>query len=210
MAVGHVQRTQAHGGPVDIGGDPPGRGALLLGELCEKVAEFPDALAGQRRQPEDGGAGLVVLAEGDAVVVQQPSQVVQYEVRRLAGQPVHLVQHDERHLGVPGQWPQVPLVQHRVGVLLRVDHPHHRVDEGEHPVHVVAVGPDRGVQVRQVHQDHPAQRPGLRGLARPAAQPARDLEAVEQPGRAVRPAARDGCGGRRPAQPRFGNLHSGE
>ncbi len=210
VAVGDVQRPHADGGLVDVGGDAPGGGAPLLGELAEQVAQFPDALPGERGQREDGGPGLAVLAERDAVLVQQPPQVVQDEVDGLAGQPVHLVQDDERHLGVPGQRAQVPLVQHRVGVLLRVHHPHHRVDQGEHPVHVLAVGAHRGVQVRQVHQDQPAQRLGLGGLARPAPQPPGDLQPVQQPGRAVGPAARDGRGRRRPAQPRLGDLHSGK
>ncbi len=210
MPVGHVQRPQTHGRAVDVGGDPPGSRALLLGELAEELAQFPDALPGECGQPEDGGTGLAVLAEGDAVVVEEPAQVVQYEVGGLPGQPVHLVQDDEGHLRVPGERPQVALVQHGVGILLRIHHPHHGVDQRQHPVHVVPVCADRRVQVGQVDEDHPAQRLRLRGLAGPAPQPPGDLQPVEQSGGSVRPAARDGSGGGRAAQPHLGDLHTGE
>jgi hypothetical protein len=44
--------------------------------------------------------------------------------------------------------PQVALVQHRVGVLLRLDDPEHEVGEGDHPVRLDAVlGLDR-VEIR--------------------------------------------------------------
>ncbi len=210
MPVGDVERPQAHGRAVDVGGDPPGRGALLLGELSEEFAQFPHAVPGQRGQPEDRGAGLAVFAECDAVLVEEPAQVVQNEVGGLAGQPVHLVQHDEGHLRVPGQRPQVALVQHRVRVFLRVHHPHHGVDQCQDAVHVVPVRADRRVEVRQVDEDHPAQRLGLRGLAGPAPQPPRDLQPVQQSGGPVRPAARDGRRGGRATQPGLGDLHPGE
>ena len=69
-------------------------------ELAEHLAQFPDALPGERGQREHGGARLAVLAERHAVLVEQPPQIVQHLVGGLPGQPVHLVEDDERDLRV--------------------------------------------------------------------------------------------------------------
>ncbi|CAO0833430.1 hypothetical protein SMICM17S_10541 [Streptomyces microflavus] len=153
-----------------------------------------------------------MLAERHAVLVQEPAKVVEHEVGGLAGQPVDLVEDDEGDLRVPGQGAQIALVQGGVGVLLRVDDPDHRVDQRQHPVHLVPVGCRGGVVVRQVDQDEPLERlvEGGGSGVRPAAQPAGDREAVEQAGGPVGPAARDGLGGGGAAQPGVGDLRPGQ
>ncbi len=102
-------------------------------------------------------------------------------------------------------------MEDRVGVLLRVDDPDDRVHEGQHPVHLLAVRDGRRVVVGQVHQDEPAQL-GLHlgALQGASAQPSRDAEPVDEGGRAVAPAARDGRGGGGPSYARLRNGHSGE
>ncbi|CAM5579400.1 hypothetical protein SGRI78S_06805 [Streptomyces griseus subsp. griseus] len=171
-----------------------------------------DPVAGERGQGHDGGAGLAVLAERDAVLVEEAAQVVEDEVGRLAGQPVGLVEDDEGDLGVSGERAQVALVEGGVGVLLRVDDPDHRVDQRQHPVHLVAVLGGRRVVVGQVDQDEPLERLVERGgpRVRPAPQPPGDGEAVQQAGGPVGPAARDGLGGGGAAQSGVGDRGPGE
>lgn len=113
---------------------------------------------------------------------------------------------------MPGQRSQIAFVQGRVGVLLRVDDPDHRVDQGEHPVHLLPVARRRRVVVGQVHQDEPLERlvRGRAALHRPAPQSAGDGQPVEQPGGAVGPAAGDRGRGGRPAQSGVGDLDAGE
>ena len=100
------------------------------------------------------------------------------DVRR--GQPVDLVEHHDHHLAVPGERPQVAVVDRRVGVLLRVEHPHQHVDEGDEPVDLQPVRHLRRVVVGQVEQHEPAQ-----VVLRFQGVPAGDLEPVEQGARAV-------------------------
>jgi hypothetical protein len=76
---------------------------------------------------------------------------------------------------------QVPVVERRVGVLLRVDDPHDEVRQLQHPLELRAVrGRDR-VEVREVEHDE-----ALRVVAVDVVA-ARDLEPVEQRLRAVTP-----------------------
>lgn len=107
-----------------------------------------------------------------------------------------------------GERPQIAFVEGRVGVLLRVDHPDHRVDQGQHPVHLFTVAGRRRVVVGQVHQDETLEClvHGRTALHRPAPEPSRDGQPVEQPRRAVGPTAGDGRRGGRPAQPGVGDL----
>ncbi|GAB3853705.1 hypothetical protein GCM10029963_45410 [Micromonospora andamanensis] len=49
-------------------------------------------------------------------------------------------------------------MHHPVGVLLRVDHPDHQIDEAEQAVHLQPVRVLDGVEVGQVEQDQPVQR----------------------------------------------------
>ncbi len=60
---------------------------------------------------------------------------------------------------VAGQGPQVALVHGRVGVLLRVEHPHQQVGHLHQPVDLDVVGDLGGVVVGQVEQDQPVERP---------------------------------------------------
>ncbi len=153
-----------------------------------------------------------MLAERDAVLVEEAAQVVEDEVGRLAGQPVGLVEDDEGDLGVAGERAQIAFVEGGVGVLLRIDDPDHRVHQGQDPVHLCAVLGGGRVVVGQVDQDEPLQRlvggggPGVR----PAAQPAGDGQAVQQPGGPVGPAARDGLGGGGAAQSGVGDRGPGQ
>ncbi len=196
---------------VHVGGDPARRGSPLGHELAERLAQFPDAVPGERGQREHGRARFAVLAERDPVLVEQPPQVVEDLVGGLPGQPVDLVEDDEGDLRVSRHGPQIALVQHGVGVLLRVDDPDDGVDERQDAVHLFAVLDGRGVVVGQVDQDEPAQlRLGLRALQRAPSQPPRDAEPVDEARRAVAPTARDGRGGGRPAYPGLRNGHSGE
>ncbi len=129
----------------------------------------------------------------------------------LAGQPVHLVEDDEGDLGVSRHGPQIALMEDGVRVLLRVDDPDDRVDERQDPVDLFAVLHGRRIVVGQVHQDEPAQLClSFRALEGAPAQPSGDAEPVDERGRAVAPAARDGRRGGRPAYAGFRNGHSGE
>lgn len=174
-----------------------GGGRAVLDEAAHHLAEFGHPVAGERGQGHDGGAGFAVLAERDAVLVEEAAQIVEDEVGGLAGQPVGLVEDDEGDLRVSGERAQIALVERRVGVLLRVDDPDHRVDQGQDPVHLVAVFGGGRVVVGQIDQDEPLERlveGGGPGVG-PAPQPAGDGEPVQQSGGSVGPAARDGLGG---------------
>ncbi len=111
-----------------------------------------------------------------------------------------------------GERAQIAFVEGGVGVLLRIDDPDHRVHQGQDPVHLCAVLGGGRVVVGQVDQDEPLQRlvggggPGVR----PAAQPAGDGQAVQQPGGPVGPAARDGLGGGGAAQSGVGDRGPGQ
>lgn len=110
---------------------------------------------------------------------------------------------------MPGQRSQIALVEGRVGVLLGVDDPDHRVDQRQHPVHLVPVAGRRRVVVGQVDEDEALERRvglGAAARLRPAPQPSRDREPVQEPGGPVGPAAGDRRRGRRPPQPGVGDL----
>lgn len=168
-----------------------GRRAAFLHEPAELFAQFADTLSGQRGHGEHRGTGLAVFAERHAVLVEQSAQIVEHLVGGVAGQPVHLVEHDEADLRVARQRAQVALVEHGVRVLLGVHDPHDRVHEREDPVGGVAVRDDRRVEVRQIDQDQALQ-VAVRAVDGPSAQPAGDPEPVEQACGAVGPTARDG------------------
>ncbi len=135
-----------------------------------------------------------MFAQRHAVLVEEPAQIVQDLVGGLAGQPVDLVEDHEGDLRVSGEGPQIALVQGGVGVLLRVHHPDHRVDERQHPVHLVAVSSRSRVVVGQVDQDEALERLVCRRAAGlgPAPEPSGDREPVQQPRGAVRPRAGEG------------------
>lgn len=106
-----------------------------------------------------------MLAERDAVLVEEAAQVVEDQVGGLRTEPVDLVEDDEGDLGVPGERPEVALVEGGVRVLLGVDDPDDGVDEAEDPVDLVAVGGDRRVVVGQVDEDESLEF-GVGGAAR--------------------------------------------
>ena len=118
-------------------------------------------------------------------------------------QPVDLVEHDDHHVPVPGQRPQVALVHRRVGVLLRVEHPDQQVDQLHQPVDLQPVRQPDGVVVGQVEQDQPG-RVGVAAACRSV--PAGDLQPVEQrtrrPSRPTARPARSTVVGRRDARRR--------
>ena len=72
---------------------------------------------------------------------------------------------------------QIAVMQRGIGVFLRVDHPDHRVDQLDQPIHLEPVGGLRRVVVRQVEQDQPVQ---LRDRAAAESVPARDLQPLQQ------------------------------
>src|SRR5690606_23712777 len=124
-----------------------------------------------------------------------------------------LVDDDEHRLVAVLQLAQVALVQHVVGVLLRVDDPDQQVDERQEPVDELGVaGRDRGV-VGQVEQ-HEAAQVGLVGAGeRRVAQEAPLAGGVEEagPGGARRtPDARGGLRRRRPDDADVGARGPGE
>lgn len=73
------------GGGVHVGRDTAGRGLPLGDELAERLAQFADALPGERGQGEHGRAGFAVLAQRDAVLVEQAPQVVENLLGGLPG-----------------------------------------------------------------------------------------------------------------------------
>ena len=73
------------------------------------------------------------------------------------GETVHLVEHQHGDIRVPRKGAQVALVQRRVGVLLRVEHPDDDVHQPQQAVHLLAVTGGGGVVVGQVDQDKPVE-----------------------------------------------------
>ena len=174
-------------------------------EPAEHLAQFADALPGERGQREHGrrpGSPCSPSAMPSSSSSRRRSSRTWSAAS--PGQPVHLVEDDEGDLRVPGQRPQIALVQHGVRVLLRVDHPDHRVDERQH-----AGPPARGARTAAESWSGRSTRTSPRSAPAPSAlcsgrapQPARDAEPVEEARRAVGPAAGDGRGGGRPAYAR--------
>lgn len=135
---------------------PPGRG-VLGDDLAQHGAQIRHALPGECGGGEHDGPVLAVLADRESVLVEQPSQVVEDQVRRVPRQPVDLIEHQHGHIGVPGQGAQIALVQCRVGVLLRVQHPDDDVHQPQQAVHLLAVTGGGGVVVGEVDQYQPVE-----------------------------------------------------
>lgn len=191
-----VHRPQPRGGRVHVGRDPAARGAAFGHELPERLAQFPDAVTGERGDRKHGRARFAVLPEGDAVLVEQPPQIVEHLFGGLPGKPVHLVEDEEHDLRVARHGPQIALVQDGVGVLLRIDDPDDGVDERQDAVDLLTVLHGRRVVVGEVHQNEAAQlRVAVGALDGASAQPPGDAEPVDERRGAVAPTARDGCGG---------------
>ena len=89
-------------------------------------------------------AEAVAGADGDhrdpcqAVLVEQAAYVGDHRVAPVLGHGVDVVEHDQHHVLVAGQRREVAVVDRRVGVLLRVQHPDQQVGE------LRPAGPPRG------------------------------------------------------------------
>lgn len=112
----HAQRHD-----LDVRGEAPGRRLPALRGLVEQRTEAVEAQARPRRDGQHAGARRTVHR-------RQPSQVGEHGVHLGGREPVGLVERQHQDLGVPCQRAQVALVQHGVGVLLRVHHPDEQVD----------------------------------------------------------------------------------
>ena len=137
----------------DVGRQPARRGLLVGDPPGQPILEHLHALPGHRRDREHVGPA-------QAFAVQQSPEVGQALFPLGRRQPVRLVERDHHHAGVLGEGDQVTVVQRRVGVLLRVDHPDQHVDQLHQPIDLHPVLPLGGVVVRQVEQDQPVQRLG--------------------------------------------------
>ena len=170
-------------GPVGLlGVDPPG----------DLLAQLGHPLAGL-------GAGGEHRHVGEAVGVEQPSDVGEHRLAAVGRHGVDVVEHHEHHVAMAGERGQVAVVDGRVGVLLRVEHPHQQVGELHEPVDLEVVGDLGGVVVGQVEQHQASD--GVVVVAVVEHRVAqhlvsrRDAEPVEQLGGAV--AAPDARGGPR-------------
>jgi hypothetical protein len=134
---------------VEVRGDPPQRRAVRRDRAGQHVAQPVQARPGGRRHGQHGHVRQAVGGQQTADVGHGVR-----DVRR--GQSVDLVQHHDHHVAVPRERPQVAVVDRRVGVLLRVQHPHEHVDEGDEAVDLQPVRHLRRVVVGQVEQHEPA------------------------------------------------------
>ena len=144
----HVRQRRAH--RVQVRGDPPQRGPVRGDGAGQHVAQPVEPRSGGRRHGQHRHVR-------QAVVGQQPPDVG-HGVRDVrGGEPVDLVEHHDHHVAVPGERPQVAVVDRGVGVLLRVEHPHQQVDQLDQPVDLEPVRHLGRVVVGQVEQHEPAQ-----------------------------------------------------
>src|SRR5437763_4519286 len=203
--VDHVGEVRGH--LVHVAGEPVEGGAAGGHGPFQYRAQLPAARRGHGGDREDGYLG-------QPVGCQQPGEVVDAPDHVVGAEPVGLVEHRDRDVAVLLERPQVPVVQHLVGVLLRIGHPDHQVDEAEQPVDLRPVLGGQRVEVGQVEQHQPAQ-PQL-GVAVQHALPAepplrRDLQPVQQRYRTVRPPhAGERVRGRRPPYPDRRQFHPGQ
>ena len=139
----------------------------------------------------------------EAVQVEEAAYVGQHRVAPVLRHRVDVVEHHQHHVGVARERLEVAVVDRRVGVLLRVEHPHQQVGELDQPVDLEVVGDLGGVVVGEVEQ-HGA----VEALVLPTGVehgvpgdlvPGRDAEPLEQLGRAVGPPDAGGRPGRRRA-----------
>ena len=93
----------------------------------------------------------------------------------LVGEPIDLVEHHRHHRAVAGQTTQVSVMQGGIGVLLRVDDPHHEIDHRDETVNLQLVRYLGGIVIGKIEQDEPVERVPLGHL-----NPARHLEPVEE------------------------------
>ena len=159
--VGHLagagRRLQALGRRAHVGLEP-GPGDLLLrhalGDQRPQLVDAP-AVAGADRQHRDAG---------QAVGLEQAAYVVDHAGATVLGHRVDVVEHDQHHVLVPGEGLEEAVVDGSVGVLLRVEDPHHHVGELDEPLDLEVVGHLGGVVVGEVEQHDAAHLDVLVGL----------------------------------------------
>ena len=120
------------------------------------------------------------------------------------GQLVDLVEHHDGDVVVAGEPAQVLLVHQGVGVLLRIEHPHHQVDPLDEVVDMGAVRRLGGIVVGQVDQHQVSQRLGTAVGDMPAGDPQPLQQGDGLRGLLPDRRQRLGCGG--PQHPRLGHL----
>ena len=87
-----------------------------------------------------------------AVGLEQSAYVGEHRLAAVLRHRVDVVEHDEHDVLVARQRREVAVVDRGVGVLLRVEHPHHQVGQPDQPVDLEVVGDLGGVVVGQVEE----------------------------------------------------------
>ena len=146
-AVGGAQLVRDRG---DVRHQPGVGGAAVGHEVTDDAAQLGDAVARHRRGREHPCTAQTVLVDPLGEVGQDGRA---FGLREQIG----LVQDHHRHVRVPRHRPEVLLVDHRVGVLLRVQHPDEDVHGLSEPGGAPVVADDDGVDVGEVEQDEPTQ-----------------------------------------------------
>ncbi|MCP9949685.1 hypothetical protein LUX33_15625 [Actinomadura madurae] len=187
------------GDAVDVGRQPLGAGAAGGDGVDEDVPEAVHAVLGDRGGGHDPRVG-------ETLGLQEAAQIGDAVVDLVRGEPVDLVEDDQRDAGVPGERHDVVAVQRRVRVLLRVDHPDEQVGDRDEPVDLGAVHRLDGVVVGQVDEDEALQAGvgalQVEGAGAGVPVPLVDVEPVEQRAGAVQaPDARVGLRRHRAAHP---------
>ena len=128
--LAHRRRgPQPQGDRVELGRGGAGRVGLPRDPVDEYAPHGVEIVPPHRRDRQDGDPGQAVGHEEVAHVLQQA-------VPAPHGQGVDLVDQDEHVLLAGAQSAQVAVVQGRVGVLLRIDHPHEDVRQRNETIHL--------------------------------------------------------------------------
>jgi hypothetical protein len=143
--VGQVRHGQVH-----VGGQPLHHRPPAVDHLLQPGLQFGQA---GRRVHGRGGDGPHPV---QPVGVEQPAQVRHQLFQVPGAEQVRLVERDQCDLTVAAEPGKVALVDDLVGVLLRVHHPHHQVDQSEQAGHLGGVLALDRVEVGQIQQHQPA------------------------------------------------------
>ncbi len=141
LAAGAPERLR---GVVHVRREPRDRGVARPDALCEQPPQLVQALAGLGGDDQERRAA-------DAVLVQESPDIGAPGVHVPGGEEIGLVQDDRHRLPVRGEWAQVAVVERRIGVLLRLDHPGDEVSE-----------PDDAVDLEPVRRSRPSRSRGDR------------------------------------------------
>ena len=117
------------GDRVELGRGRACRVGLPGDALTQHAAHDIEVIAAHGRDREHLNLTEPVVLEKRADVVEQTRQAALRE-------GVHLVDQDEHVLLAGAQSAQVAVVQGRVGVLLRIDHPHEDVCQRNEAIHL--------------------------------------------------------------------------